>query len=105
MKKLILLLFIPLVFACGNDSKKEEEKKISTAQEVIEYYPNGTVMVKANFLGNKLHGETIFYYPSGAVKSKINYVDGKYHGENIEYYENGAVKSVKKYKNDELIKD
>ena len=27
MKKLILLLFIPLVFACGNDSKKEKENE------------------------------------------------------------------------------
>ena len=36
MKKLILLLFIPLVFACGNNSNKEEEKKISTTNEVIE---------------------------------------------------------------------
>ena len=28
MKKLILLLFIPLVFACGNDFKKEDVKRL-----------------------------------------------------------------------------
>ena len=41
MKKLILLLFIPLVFACGNDSKKEEEKKrdiVSDAQEMNDLF-------------------------------------------------------------------
>ena len=35
MKKLILLLFIPLFFACGNDSKKEkeEEEKLSPVEQ------------------------------------------------------------------------
>ena len=35
MKKLILLLFIPLVFGCGNDSKKEEENAL-TETEILE---------------------------------------------------------------------
>ena len=35
MKKLILLLFIPLFFACGNDSKKEEENAL-TETEILE---------------------------------------------------------------------
>ena len=33
MKKLILLLFIPLVFDCGNYSKKEEIKKLSPVEQ------------------------------------------------------------------------
>tara|TARA_B100001939_G_scaffold344039_1_gene357739 strand:+ start:82 stop:771 length:690 start_codon:yes stop_codon:yes gene_type:complete len=41
MKRLLVLLLIPLVFACGNDSKKEEEKKrdiVSDAQEMNDLF-------------------------------------------------------------------
>jgi len=40
MKKLILLLFIPLVFGCGNDSKKEgkERDMVTDVKEVDNYY-------------------------------------------------------------------
>ena len=37
MKKLILLLFIPLVFGCGNDSKKERDI-VSDAQEMNDLF-------------------------------------------------------------------
>ena len=40
MKKLILLLFIPLVFACG----KREEVLGCTDSRAINYDPNATVM-------------------------------------------------------------
>ena len=44
MKKLILLLFIPLVFSCGNDSKKEQESKFAANRDIrsdAEVYVNG----------------------------------------------------------------
>ncbi len=34
------------------------------------------------------------YYGNGAIKEKGNYVDGKRQGELIEYYENGEIKEI-----------
>ena len=47
MKKLILLLFIPLVFSCGNDSKKEQESKFAANRDIRS---DAEVYVNVNFL-------------------------------------------------------
>jgi len=41
MKKLILLLFIPLVFACSDDDSNEESGSIEGRWYVTEYYEDG----------------------------------------------------------------
>ena len=82
MKKLILLLFIPLV---------------SFGQTKFEYYESGAVQLTANYVDGKLQGEEIGYYESGAVQFTANYVDGIKQGEDIFYFPSGAVKSKYNY--------
>ena len=76
MKKLILLLFIPLV---------------SFGQTKFEYYESGAVKSKENYVDGKLQGEMIMYYESGVVKAKGNYVDGIKNGKRIRYNKSGEV--------------
>ena len=70
MKKLILLLFIPLV---------------SFGQTKFEYYESGAVKSKENYVDGKLQGEIISYYESGALRIKARTVDNKLQGEAISY--------------------
>ena len=89
MKKLILLLFIPLV-------------SFGQIEEKITYYENGAVKSKKNYVDGELHGESFNYYKSGAVQYKVNYVDGKKQGEEIIYYESGVVDQKGNYVDDKL---
>ena len=76
MKKLILLLFIPLV---------------SFGQTKFEYYESGAVKSKSNWFDGKLQGEMIMYYESGVVRAIGNYVDGIKNGKRIRYNKSGEV--------------
>ena len=62
MKKLILLLFIPLV---------------SFGQTKFEYYESGTIRAKGNYVDGIKDGKRIRYNKSGKVVDEVNYVDGK----------------------------
>ena len=62
MKKLILLLFIPLV---------------SFGQTKFEYYESGAVKSKENYVDGIKDGKRIRYNKSGEVIDEVNYVDGK----------------------------
>ena len=55
MKKLLLLLFIPLVSFGQEDIKQGL---------VTKYYESGEVSSKTNYVDGKRQGETIGYYPS-----------------------------------------
>ena len=84
MKKLVLLLLIPL-FSLSS---------FGQTKEVIEpHIYGGNVKYYVDKYG-KRQGEGIRYYESGAVKSKVNYVDGKRQGERSEYYESGAINYI-----------
>ena len=43
------------------------------------------------------HGEAITYYPSGAMMMKENYVNNRLEGGVVEYYENGNVRKITQY--------
>lgn len=57
-------------------------------------YPNGQIKVK----GNEENGEYIQYYENGQIREKVNYVDGQRNGDWIQYNVNGQIKE-KSYKN------
>jgi len=65
--------------------------------EHIEYYSDGEINYKCNYIDDELHGEFINYFTSGEVSYKCWYIDGKYHGEFISYYENGDITSKHYY--------
>ena len=108
MKKLILLLFIPLVsfgqtkfeyYESGAVKSKENYVDGKLQGEIISYYESGALRIKANTVDDKLQGEAISYYESGAVKRKTNYVDGLQEGEEFMYYESGAIQSKHNFVN------
>jgi len=62
-----------------------------TDGEHIEYYENGEIWFKCNYLGGKLNGEYITYFTSGNISYKENYLDDKKNGEYISYFKNGEI--------------
>lgn len=68
--------------------------------ECIEYYKNGKIKLKRNYICVEcedgeyieyLHGEYIGYYENSQIKHKCNYVNGETHGEHIDYYVDGII--------------
>ena len=45
-----------------------------------EYYSNGKLWYKENYVNGKLHGLHEKYYSNGNLDYKENYVNGKLHG-------------------------
>ena len=82
MKKLILLLFIPLV---------------SFGQTKFEYYESGAVQLKRNYVDGLKQGEQIQYYENGAVEFKVNFVDDLVQGEVVYYNKNGEIEKIENY--------
>ena len=63
MKKLLLLLFIPLV-SCQDVEVRET------------YYDSGELLSTVNYVDDLKQGEAKFYYESGELQSTVIYVDG-----------------------------
>lgn len=64
--------------------------------QFIEYYPDGKVHIKANYVRGELTGDYTEHHPSGKVKIKAAYKAGKLNGAYTSFHDNGkpAVKAV-----------
>jgi antitoxin component YwqK of YwqJK toxin-antitoxin module len=72
-----------------------------------EYFANGILSTKGNFVNNKLDGLYEDYYPNGKLKirctAKSNHLQGSY-GPYEEYYESGKLKIKRNYVNPRIYR-
>ncbi len=61
------------------------------------YDTEGLLMVAANYVAGKLHGERRMYYPSGKVELIEHYENDIHHGLYQVFYENGNIKLQGQY--------
>jgi hypothetical protein len=98
MRKFYFLILTFNLFACSVKEQKEQPKDQDNLK--YQFYENGGVSVKAEFLDGKRHGLVTNYFEDGEVLSLVNYQFGRKHGESIIYYYNGNPKIKLTYKND-----
>jgi antitoxin component YwqK of YwqJK toxin-antitoxin module len=65
--------------------------------ESIEYFENGLIKTKGNYINGKMNEEWSYYNEKGQIVSKKNWVDDRINGEQVEYYENGQMKEKVNY--------
>jgi len=83
--RLVFLVSILLLIACSSVEVREE------------YFDNGILKSRIEFLAGVKHGYCIDYYKSGIVRSELVYIDGKLNGVCKWYHENGNVKIYANY--------
>lgn len=66
----------------------------------LTFYPDSTVAEKVVYVNNVRQGEWLNYYPDGKLCLKSNFLDGKVNGKFETWYENGAIQFSGQYKND-----
>ncbi len=57
----------------------------------VEYFPNGQIHRRMQYLRDQLNGLYKSFYPSGAMASQYSYVNGVAHGPYYWYHENGQL--------------
>jgi antitoxin component YwqK of YwqJK toxin-antitoxin module len=62
--------------------------------EYIEYFENGQIKAKENYLNGAHNGNFFYYYKNGNMRLKITYEMSALNGEYIQYYENGQIKKI-----------
>ena len=71
---------------------------------VSKYYDqNSNLINSVNYHQNILHGLWEEFYKDGTMKYKVNYLYGKKNGSEIWFYPNGKVKSETIYKNGDIL--
>ena len=56
-----------------------------------DYYTDGQLSSKGNYVNGKEHGYWEYYWNNGQLMFKVNYVNGKRHGYWESYYDNGRL--------------
>jgi len=56
-----------------------------------DYYSNGKLKYKNQFLNGEKHGEQLGYHENGTLIYKNQFLNGKLHGEQLEYYYSGEL--------------
>lgn len=80
-KNLYLILLILTLFACN------KEKYVS------EYYPSGNIQLKVQIDKDSIQNGTYQeFYENGELKSKTNYINGKIADSLFNFYDNGKIK-------------
>ena len=87
MKKLLLLLFIPLVSCQDVEVRKT-------------YYESGELRITVNYVDGLRQGQIKEYYKSGELSRTRTYVDGLRQGEEKEYYDSGELQYTSNYVDD-----
>ena len=85
MKKIILLLLLPL-FCTGQSEEK------------IEYWESGQVLSQIHYLDGKRDGSCRHWYKNGQLMNEGFYKNGKMIGPFMSYYENGQIQNHGHYK-------
>jgi antitoxin component YwqK of YwqJK toxin-antitoxin module len=62
--------------------------------EVIEFYANGDVYEKTNYVADKINGVVKKYYHNNKISSEIAYVDGDLNGSYKSYFTNGQITEI-----------
>ena len=62
-----------------------------------DYYYDGKLFSRGNYVNGKRHGLSEFYYNNGQLSYRRNYVNGKIHGVCESYYDNGQLDYRKEY--------
>ncbi|MEQ8423397.1 MAG: toxin-antitoxin system YwqK family antitoxin [Cyclobacteriaceae bacterium] len=57
------------------------------------YDEEGHLLLDANFLDSKLHGNNIAYYPDGSIRHNFQFKEGNKIGVNIAYFPDGKIKT------------
>lgn len=87
-KNIYLILLILTSFACNEE------------QYVLEYYPSGNIKLKVQIDKDSIQNGTYQeFYENGELKSKTNYINGKISESLINFYENGKIKEKGLVKN------
>ena len=68
----------------------------------IEYYDNGKISLKENYLNGHKNGEFVDYYENGQLAGKDNYLNDKLNGVRVRYYENGKLERKIYYSNNKF---
>lgn len=112
MKKHLFILFILSLFFITACDKVEEtyyvngqlhEKKIYKSDNHIiykEYYENGTLKSKVNFINGKQNGILKSYFPNGKLQTISEFSDGKQNGVFKEFFINGKLAMYATLEND-----
>ena len=56
-----------------------------------DYYSNGKLYSRGNYVNGKLHGVFDYYFNTGVLCSRRNYINGKPHGLTEWYVYNGGI--------------
>ena len=68
-----------------------------------DYWDNGQLMYKGNYVNGKQHGYWEYYWDNGKLDSKGNYVNGKQHGYWESYWYGGKLYSKGYYDMDKQV--
>ena len=77
-----------------------EQDKITFKEE---YWDNGQLKYKEQYLNGNQHGEQLGYYYNGQLHYKFQYLNGNKHGEQLGYYEGGKLWYKDYYINDNYV--
>jgi len=121
MKKIFILLMLPVfIFSCNSSGKKGPKKvKIRSNEEVVnsyvngtpqvvrqfevkdgkrfpvyekEYYEDGNILKEGPLLNSQRNGHWKIYYRDGKIRNSITYKQGVLNDTIIGYNENGKIK-------------
>ena len=70
----------------------------------IEYYDNGQLKIRKNYVNGLLNGPEKTWSVSGFLAKVVEYRNGARHGKFLTYYDNGQLIRKDIYKNDVLVK-
>ena len=115
MKKLSLLAIFLLV-SCAEEVKEINAEQLVVRQGIsyevnsntpftgstVEYYENGQLAEKGNYVDGEKEGRWIEYWKKGQLKSRINYENNVRNGLSEYFWTNGELASKGNLKNDIL---
>lgn len=69
---------------------------------LTEYFDNGAVSFKGNYLNGKLHGNSSWYFTNGKLSTNANYSNGILNGTYQGYFESGSMMEKTPYVNGKI---
>jgi antitoxin component YwqK of YwqJK toxin-antitoxin module len=72
--------------------------------EYMEYYNNGNLYLKCNYINGVKDGDSYQYHENGKIFISSTYVNGKLEGEIRIYSDNGVLSDLLYYKNNIQVK-
>lgn len=113
----IVLVFIAVCFACGDETKTIEEtndagvviKRYVINEEnqkkegiYMEYDEEGKLIEEATYVADILEGERKIYYSNGQIQYLERYSNGQYEGKYQAFHENGKLALEGQYENNAM---